>query len=134
MQYEEVTFNVFNAIKRPMESESCFRVDIVEAIVLIQKDHIDVLETSLIYEDSPNTVEDKAREYVLWMNSFGQNKRKYFESLGSILSLPIPSIERPLVLEEKPLPSPLRYAYLGESSTLPTLSCFISLREIVESA
>ena len=49
VQDEEVTFNVFNAIKHPIESESCFRVDIVEAIVSSQKNHIDPLETSLIY-------------------------------------------------------------------------------------
>ena len=70
---EDVTFNMFNAIKHPMESESCFRVDIVEAIVLIQKNQIDLLETSLIYEDSPKIVDDKAREYVLWMDSFRKN-------------------------------------------------------------
>ena len=48
MQDEEVTFNVLNAIKHPMKSESCFKVDIVEAIVSSQKNHIDPLETSLI--------------------------------------------------------------------------------------
>ena len=31
------------------------------------------------------------------------------------------SIERPPQLEQKPLPSHLRYAYLGESSTLPVI-------------
>ena len=40
VQDEEVTFNVFNAIKHPMESKSCFRVDIVEATMSNQKDHI----------------------------------------------------------------------------------------------
>ena len=49
VQDEKVTFNEFNAIKHPMKSESCFRVDIVEAIVSSQKDHIDSLDTSLIY-------------------------------------------------------------------------------------
>ena len=32
VQGEEVTFHVFSVIKHPMESESCFRMDIVEAI------------------------------------------------------------------------------------------------------
>ena len=66
MQDEEVTFNMFNAIQHPMESENCFRVDIVEAIVSIKKDHIDPLETSLIYGDSPNIVDDEVRGYVFW--------------------------------------------------------------------
>ena len=37
------------------------------------------------------------------------------------------SIERPPQLEQKPLPSHLRYAYLGESSTLPVIiSAFLT--------
>ena len=55
------------------------------------------------------------------MYFFEQNKQKYFKSLGSSPSHPIPSIEMPLVLKEKQLPSHLRYAYLGESSTLPVI-------------
>ena len=53
-----MTFNVFNAIKHLMENESCFRVDIVEAIVSSLKDHIDPLETSLVYGDSLDIVDD----------------------------------------------------------------------------
>ena len=91
VQDEEVTFNVFNSIKHPMESESYFISNIVEVIVCSQKDHIDPnLETSLIYGDSPDIIDDEAREYVLWMDSFGKNKRKYFESLGSSSSRLIP--------------------------------------------
>ena len=33
----------------------------------------------------------------------------------------MPSVERPPQLEQKPLPSHLRHAYLGESSTLPVI-------------
>ena len=90
VQDEKATFKVFNAIKHPMESEKCFRVDIVEAIVSSEKDHIDSLETSLIYGDSSNIIDDETREYVLWMDSFRKNKRKYFESLGSSSSRPHP--------------------------------------------
>ena len=78
---DEVTFNVFNAIKHPMESESCFKVDIVEVVVYSQKDHIDPFETSLIYGDSLAIANDEAKEYVLWIDSFGQNNQKHFESL-----------------------------------------------------
>ena len=48
----------------------------------------------------------------------GKKKQKYFESLGPSSSCLIPTIEKPLVLKEKQLPSHLRYAYLRESSTL----------------
>ena len=39
-----------------------------------QKDHIDPLETSLIHGDSLDIVDDETWEYVLWIDSFGQNK------------------------------------------------------------
>ena len=55
-----MTFNVFNAIKHPVESETCYRVYIVEVIVSSQKDHIDPLETSLVYGDSLDIVDDEA--------------------------------------------------------------------------
>ena len=77
VQDEEVTFNVFNSMKHPMESESCFRVDIVESIVSSQKGHIDPSETSLIYRDSLDIVDDDATNYVMWIGSFGQNKRVF---------------------------------------------------------
>ena len=102
-----------------MESESCFRVDIIEAIMSSQKGHIDNLETSLIYGDFLDIIDYEVRDYVMWMDSFGQNKRKYFESLGSIPTHPIPSVEKPLTLDMPtlvPLP-PYR-----------SLSCPISLK------
>ena len=55
------------------------------------------------------------------MDSFGPNRRKYFESLGASLSRFTPSIEKTLIVEEKQLPNHLRYAYLGEESTLPVI-------------
>ena len=61
VQDKEVTFNVFNAMKHPMKSESCFRVDIVEAIMSIKKGHIDSLETSLVYGVSPNIVDEETK-------------------------------------------------------------------------
>ena len=41
------------------------------------------LETSLTHDD-PSSYEDEiAQEFVKWMDSFGPNRRKYFESLGA---------------------------------------------------
>ena len=55
------------------------------------------------------------------MDSFQPNRRKYYELLGENTQTLVPSIERPPQLEKNPLPSHLRYAYLGESSTLPII-------------
>ena len=65
------------------------------------------------------------------MDSFQSNRRKYYEPLGENTQTSVPSAERPPQLEQKALPSHLRYAYLGESSTLPvTISA--SLIEVEE--
>ena len=79
------------------------------------------LETSLTHADPSSCEDETVQEYVKWMNSFGPNRRKYFESLGASPSRLTPSIEKPPIVEEKQLPSHLRYAYLGEESTLPVI-------------
>ena len=63
----------------------------------------------------------EVRETITWMDAFEPNRRKYFEELGTGPSRTLPSIQKPPVLELKQLPSHLRYAFLGESSTLPVI-------------
>ena len=79
------------------------------------------LETSLTHDDPSSYEDETVQVYVKWMDSFGPNRRKYFESLGASSSRLTPSIEKPLIMEEKQLPNHLRYAYLGEESTLPVI-------------
>ena len=55
------------------------------------------------------------------MDSFEPNRRKYFESLGENTKTPVPYVEQPPKMEQKPLPSHLKYAYLGNASTLPVI-------------
>ena len=55
---EEVKFNVFNAIKHPHDTDNCFRVDMLEAIVFSQLVPSEPLETSLIHDD-PISCEDE---------------------------------------------------------------------------
>ena len=45
--------------------------------------------------------------------SFEPNRRKYFESLGENIKTPVPSVEHPPKMEQKPRPSHFMYAYLG---------------------
>ena len=131
VQKEEVTFNVFNAIKHPHDNDSCLRVDVLEAIVYSQLGPSEPLETSLTHDVSSSCEDETVQEYVKWMDSFGLNRRKYFESLEAILRQLTPSIEQPPIVEEKQLPSHLRYAYLGEESTLPVIisSSFSNMEE-----
>ena len=115
---EEVTFNVFNAIKHPHENYICFSIDVIKAILSSQVGQTDTLETSLLYKNSGDLEDEEVKEYLLWMGSFGPNRRKYFEALGASLSRSIPSVEKPPILEEKLLPSHVCYSYLGDSFTL----------------
>ena len=94
--------------------------EIVEVIVSSQSGLTDPLEASLVENESKNLSEE-AEEYVKWMDSFGHNRRKYFESLGEGAKTPVPLVEQPPRMEQKPLPSHLKYAYLGVASTLPVI-------------
>ena len=117
VQEDEVKFNVFEAVRHPAESDTCFMTKTVEAIVSSQNGLTNPLEASLVLSDSEKLGEE-AEEYVKWMDSCEPNRRKYYEPLGEITQTLVPSIEQPPKIEQKPLPSHLRYAYLGNSSTL----------------
>ena len=79
------------------------------------------METSLTHDDPSSCEDETVQEYVKWMDSFGPNRRKYFESLGASPSRLTPSIEKPPIVEDKQLPNHLRYTYLREESTLPVI-------------
>ena len=64
---------------------------------------------------------EEVKEYVKWMDSFQPNRRKYYEPLGEIAQTSVPSFQQPPKMEQKPLPIHLRYAYLGDASTLPMI-------------
>ena len=120
VQEDEVKFNVFEAVRHPAKSDTCFIVEIVEAIVFSQSGLTDTLEASLVQSDS-KILGEEAEEYVKGMDSFEPNRRKYFESLGENTKTPVPFVEQPPKMEHKPLPSHLKYAYLGNASTLPVI-------------
>ena len=55
------------------------------------------------------------------MDSFQPNRWKYYEPLGKIAQTSVPSFEQAPKMEQKPLPSHSRYAYLRDASTLPVI-------------
>ena len=120
MQDDEVRFSVFNAVKHPVESDACFMIEAIEAIVPSHSGLTNPLEASLV-QNAKEELSEEAEEYVKWMDSFQPNRRKYYELLGENTQTSVPSVERPQQLEQKTLPSHLRYAYLGESSILPVI-------------
>ena len=120
MQDDEVKFNVFEAVRHPVESDTCSIVEIVEDIVSSQSSLTDPLETSLIQSDSEELGEE-VEEYVKWMDSFQPNRRKYYEPLEENTQMSVPSFKQPYKMKQNPQRSHLRYAYLGDASTLPVI-------------
>ena len=98
VQEDEVKFNVFETVRHPAESDTCFMAEIVEAIVSSQSGLTDPLKASLVENETEN-LSVEAEEYVKWMDSFGHNRRKYFESLGERAKTPVPSVEQPPKME-----------------------------------
>ena len=113
VQEEEVTFSVFNAIKRPHENDNCFNIDVVEAIVSSQVGQTNPLKTSLLHENFEDLEDDEVKNYLLWMDSFGPIRRKYFEALGASLSYPIPYIEKPPITDTHSICLSLRFIHFA---------------------
>ena len=111
---------MFEAVRPPVESDTCLIVETVEAIVSSQSGLTDPLENSLVQSESKELGEE-AEEYAKWMDSFQPNRRKYYEPLGENTQTLVPSFEQPSKMEQKSLPSQLRYAYLRDTSTLPVI-------------
>ncbi|XP_070046273.1 uncharacterized protein [Nicotiana tomentosiformis] len=123
---EEITFNVQKSMRRPSEFTSC---SLIEAVDVILEDEDDILNTkdplaACLMNLEEVDGEDLA-EWVLALKGQGYWKRELeFEPLHleeRKTPQAKPSIEEPPQLELKPLPSHLRCAFLGPSSTLPVI-------------
>ncbi|PIN26423.1 DNA-directed DNA polymerase [Handroanthus impetiginosus] len=117
VQDQQITFNVFKAMKFPNESDECFSVSLVDNLAgneSIAKQPLDPLECALL--DLIDEENEDDLEVVKTLDA-----SKFFKLRG------VESLERttpsktPPTLELKPLPNHLRYAYLGESDTLPVI-------------
>ena len=127
VQDDQVTFNVLKAMKFPIEVEECSAISFLHSMVAKK------LETSCQDEllDFPFTMdsaeaEQEALKHLAWLdsNTAMQGSSRKFKSLDLInrgQKPTRPSSEEPPILELKPLPAHLKYAYLGESSTLPVI-------------
>ena len=93
VQDEEVRFSVFRVIRHPAESESFYHIENIEAIMSNHEDANDPLNTSLLQVD-PLELDDETKTYVQLMNSFEENRKKYYEPLGESVNKLIPSIKK----------------------------------------
>ncbi|XP_070022684.1 uncharacterized protein [Nicotiana sylvestris] len=123
---EEIIFNVQKSMRRPSEFANCSLIDVVDVIVQSDDEVLtieDPLAACLTNLEEVNG-EDLA-EWVLTLKGRGFWERNLeFEPLHlEKRETPPskPSIEEPPKLELKPLPSHLRYEFLGPNSTLPVI-------------
>ncbi|PON51069.1 Aspartic peptidase domain containing protein [Parasponia andersonii] len=123
VQEEQVTFNVFKAMKYPTKVDSCSRIDIADSYVkeVFQASlPASPLESCLIgapFFDNPEVLECLKRLDIVPPIFL----KKPFEELGHKTPCPLSLVVKPPELELKPLLTHLRYAFLGESSTLPVI-------------
>lgn len=128
VQDQDLTFNIFHALKFTNDHDECFAVSVVDRAtreVFIENHPNDPLEVSLISEAEP--INKEVVECVNALNAPSRVLGARFEllDLTSPSSSPMkPSIEVPPKLELKPLLKHLRYAYLGNSSILQVIVAF----------
>ena len=122
---QEITFNVFNALKFPDEGiKNCSFVSTIDMLVqeIFLEDH-KKLHDELTDFHEEEVVMKEYMELIEQQQLAPQWTRK-FESLdltGADFKDNIPSIEKPPILELKHLPAHVKYIYLGDQETLPVI-------------
>ncbi|CAL2280276.1 unnamed protein product [Prunus armeniaca] len=126
VQGQTVEFKVFEAIKKPVEMDECFCVDVVDTIAhttFLANVNEDELLTCLANPELRSD-SNEAQHLVAALDSTPiqfPRWRHTYEPLGTPSAPILPSVEIPPKLELKPLPEHLKYAFLGESDTLPVI-------------
>ena len=124
-----VNLNIFNVIKEIGDDEDVYEVNMIESVVQNYVDHVsydDPLKSCLV---SPSCVEEVTASELEFLHSIIEHSEvmkengwaPIFEKLPPIEDRVLPSEEKPPKLELKPLPSHLKYAFLGVEETFPVI-------------
>ncbi|CAN6718900.1 unnamed protein product [Malus baccata var. baccata] len=139
-----IRFNLSETIKYPMDDHSCFAIDIVDSLAQVHLDRMndDALEIALVHDigarnkcggiHATHGMESdhiavppcgEVFEMVAALESLPSHSGKSpLSILDSVLANKLlPSIVQAPTLELKPLPSQLKYVFLGEDQTLPVI-------------
>ncbi|XP_073133382.1 uncharacterized protein [Henckelia pumila] len=118
---EKIYFDVFNALKFSQSDEECFQIDAVDSLLYdyVQDTFQEPLEAALVSPHHEDEVNEGIKEMMTYLNDNqlwrkGGNLR--IEDLGDRKDLVLqkPSLEEPPIVELKPLPTHLKYVFLGE--------------------
>ena len=124
-----VNLNIFNVIKGMEDEEDMCEINMVDSVVqkyLNNVSHDDPLKSCMVSQNWDEEVTTLESEFlhsiiehkdVLEVNGWTPK----FEPLPPNEDKTLPSEERPPKLELKPLPTHLKYAFLGEEDTFPVI-------------
>ncbi|KAM1667781.1 hypothetical protein ACFX2K_047194 [Malus domestica] len=126
---EIINFNISEAMKFPKDDHSCFSIDILDELA---QDYLDMLEDDPLettiaqgFGTKPNMAvpNDEQAELVAALESLPKHHGKSSNPIPIPVSTNtfLPSVIQAPVLELKPLPDHLKYAFLGEAETLPII-------------
>ncbi|CAN6716177.1 unnamed protein product [Malus baccata var. baccata] len=141
---EVINFNLFDSIKYPSEDHSCFSIDVFASLA---QDNFEQLNDDALELVIARGMDIQNNEAVT-MHPHGMNdfslavppNEDMIEMVAALESLPLqsgkfldpisisvsankllPSVVQPPTLELKPLPSHLKYVFLGDDETLPVI-------------
>ena len=120
-----VNLNIFNVIKEIGDDEDVCEVNMIESVMQSYVDHVsydDLLKSCLV---SPSCVEEVTTSELEFLHSIIEHNEVMeangwaprFEKWPPIEDRVLPSEKKPPKLELKPLPSHLKYAFLGVEDT-----------------
>ncbi|KAM1067948.1 hypothetical protein ACFX1Q_024007 [Malus domestica] len=141
---EVINFNLSDSMKFPSENHSCFAIDIIDSLAQDHFDNLkdDALEVVIAQGKNMKNIETATKkthgmhedfiavppsediiEMVAALESLPSQTGKFLDPILSSVSANkmLPSVVQPPTLELKPLPSHLRYVFLGEDETLPVI-------------
>ena len=124
-----VNLNIFNVIKEIGDEEDVCEVNMIESVVQNYVDNVSYDDPLMSCLVSPSLVEEVTISESEFLHSIIEHSEVLetngwapkFETLPPIEDRVLPSEEKPPKLELKPLPSHLKYAFLGAEETFPII-------------
>ena len=120
-----VDLNIFNVIKEIGDEEDVCEVNMIDSVVQNYVDNVSYDDPLMSCLVSPSWVEEVTTSESEFMHSIIEHSEVLesngwapkFETLPPIKDRKLPSEEKPSKLELKPLPSHLKYTFLGAKET-----------------
>ena len=124
-----VNLNIFNVIKKIRDEEDVCEINMIDSVVQKYLDNVSYDDPLMSCPVNPSWVEEVTISKLEFLHSIIEHSEVLeangwapkFEPLPPIEDRVLPSEERPPKLELKPLPSHLKYAFLGVEETFPVI-------------